>query len=431
MGEVAAAYPTASWDGTPFKFEAWDPEGTPEYERQLASVISTGKLTFAERRALRGEKPNGDPLGKRKPTKAWDVAPEQRFWEREPHEQAYFSSLPRHVHCAEDFKTEEMAYRCRREIAVDNFRHIQQNVPYRVQSIVADLDRPDAVSALMSGEAPPPNIICENPENGHAHATWLLYEALWDYNPKWISKAVSIERAITRRLQGDMGFSMMGLCKNPLIGYWNTMWPAEKAYNLTELADFFTTKEMKPWSKKEKQTGFGRNVKVFDMLGEYARRICVNCKRKEWSFFEFHDHLKGQACYLNDTECAYPLGGREIRDIVKHVAEWTWRYFSEAGLQRWHSMKGKAAMKKRWDGHVSQAERAKVLGLSVSTLKRRLASPIAPIPPSPPDIVISSQESKSDLGTRKLKQWQLENIPRSTWFDRQAKLRAKATAVAA
>lgn len=356
-------------------FDEWSPDPAIR-EQQIA-------LALGSHRGRSETKPR-----KRTATKAWDVPKEQRFWEREPWQDRYVDSLPRWVQCAEDYKADKKSWRCRREVAV-NYRHVQQNCSYCIGSICADLDHSDSAARCMRGDTPPPSLICENPENGHVHVSWLLRKAR-----KTCSVTSSIERAITRSLDGDIAFSMTGLCKNALHDHWNVTRPREEPYTLSELSSFFNAKEMKPWAKAEKRTGYGRNCTIFDDSGAYARKIVLDCKAKDWHRSEFIEHIEAVAWDMNLSAFVYPLSRSEIAEIAKKVATWTWKTFSEDGKRRWHVMKGAAGNRKRWDGHITMAQRASELGISESTLRRRLRASHSLITLSTSDTAILSPETE-------------------------------------
>ena len=406
-------YPTAGWDGTPFKFEAWAPEGTPEYERQLANVISTGKLTFAELRALRGENPDGTPLRKkRKPSDAWVIPKEQQFWVRSDEQQAYLDSLPRWVYCGE---VKNRTVRARREVAID-FPYLQHNAGWAFRYLTIDMDYAGSVAACLGGKTSKPNFICETPNNGHSHATFGLLDLVSAFNPREAGRLVAIERAITRRLQGDISFSIKGITKNPFSPVWNVERPRLEFYSLDELSQSLSAKEMKPWSKKEKRTGFGRHMTIFDEGGEYARRVVLDWKSSDREYFEFAAHIS-QFCFdINESgRFMMPLPKQEVHEVIASVAGWTWMTFSQDGLRRWHSIRGKARARKMWEGHVTMAQRAAELCISESTLRRRLRKQEGSNTVSSPNIAILSHSSL----TRK--PWEQAGIPRATWYRQQAK----------
>lgn len=220
-----------------------------------------------------------------------------------------------------------------------------------------NMDYPGGAHAWKEKDVPPPSFVCENPENGHAHAHWLLKWPVSAFDGKDSATASMIERGLTRRLNGDLAFNISGLCKNPLNAAWIIQRPHEGAHTLKELAKGFSVKEMKPWTKRERRTGYGRNCQLFDELGSFARGTVLEYKRNGADHCDFQAQLSELAFRMNDAANFYrPLGAREVSTIAKSVASWTWRYFSEEGLRRWHSRGGKAGMAKRWAGHTSLDE---------------------------------------------------------------------------
>jgi hypothetical protein len=227
---------------------------------------------------------------------------------------------------------------------------------------------------------------------------------------------------------------MTGLCKNPFSNLWIVERPRIEPYGLEELSRWFTVKEMKPWSKREKRTGYGRNCQIFDESGAYARKVVLDWKSRDYGFHDFLEHIDAMAFDINWSGAfAVPLPPGEVAEIARKVASWTWRYFSEDGLRRWHVMKGKAGLRSRWDGHVTAKVKAAELGISESTLYRHRSSPSGLITPSLPDIAILSRVGDIESCQPKVvsakaeplsKPWEAEGISPRTWYRRQAKLKA-------
>ena len=112
------------------------------------------------------------------------------------------------------------------------------------------------------------------------------------------------------------------------------------AYSLRELAAPLEPSETKPATKREKtkrkrEAGLSRHVTVFDELREFAYRIVLDFK----SFDDrdaFVEQLFDHAQKLNSFSTPLPLSA--LRSVVKSVAKWTWRKFSEKQfneLQSW------------------------------------------------------------------------------------------------
>jgi len=88
----------------------------------------------------------------------------QRFWEQEPWQENFISTLPPYIHCAgEDFA--KGTFKRSRDLAL-NYPHIQVNSPCRKVWLPFDLDSSDAVRAHKAAGLPAPNIVVENMANG-------------------------------------------------------------------------------------------------------------------------------------------------------------------------------------------------------------------------------------------------------------------------
>lgn len=92
---------------------------------------------------------------------------------REQWEQLY---LPLRPLCTNDFI--EGVYRQPRAKALEGYRYIEANPKTVSDLLVVDIDDANArAMALWEHEGMLPNVIVENPRNGHAHAVWALEES--------------------------------------------------------------------------------------------------------------------------------------------------------------------------------------------------------------------------------------------------------------
>ncbi|WP_443217532.1 replication initiation protein [Pseudonocardia sp. Ae707_Ps2] len=81
-------------------------------------------------------------------------------------------------------------------------------------------DHPDAVLRMVStvDNHPPPNVIIENPVNGHAHAAWAITTPIKITNygsRRSVRYGLSIEEALRRAVGGDPHYPAR-LIKNPV-----------------------------------------------------------------------------------------------------------------------------------------------------------------------------------------------------------------------
>ncbi|OLM28326.1 hypothetical protein Ae717Ps2_6528c [Pseudonocardia sp. Ae717_Ps2] len=92
--------------------------------------------------------------------------------------------------------------------------------------IGVDVDHPDAVLRMVStvDNHPPPNVIIENPVNGHAHAAWAITTPIKVTNygsRRSVRYGLSIEEALRRAVGGDPHYPAR-LIKNPFHPRWMT-----------------------------------------------------------------------------------------------------------------------------------------------------------------------------------------------------------------
>jgi len=84
---------------------------------------------------------------------------------------AFLSSLPNRPWCTDDYST-GLAVRPKPRAA--RHRYVQYNHPSYIQWMLFDIDYPGAFYGARDANLPAPQIICENPQNGHAHIAYRL-----------------------------------------------------------------------------------------------------------------------------------------------------------------------------------------------------------------------------------------------------------------
>lgn len=203
--------------------------------------------------------------------------------------------------------------------------HIQFNGPTHKQWLVFDIDRHDAYDLLQDPHVPPPNIICINPVNNHAHLYYLLETPVRtapDGSAHALRYCAAVEQALRTRLGGDVGYARL-LAKNPLHPYWHTMFWRKEPYSLGELADWFTKEELNAPVKAREIDGLKRNVTTFEILRHWAYSAikqldpCDGYDR--WHLAVYERCAAIQHGFIN------PLSASEVRAIAKSVARWTYQ----------------------------------------------------------------------------------------------------------
>jgi hypothetical protein len=304
----------------------------------------------------------------KKRKRVFKVLPPATCWEEE-----FARTIPGRPLCAPD-SFDLGVYPCKREIALA-YPYVQFNRSTLFRWLVVDIDRTGAADAWRTARLPPPNMAMTNPANGHAHLAWLLAVPVsGDPSAKSFRFLAAIESAYRRRLNADAAFCMYGQVKNPLHADWhtlrifNTLRFANAAYSLRELAAPLEPSEMKPATKRKpkrkRETGLSRNVTVFDELREFAYGVVLDFKAFD-DRDAYLDQLFDHAEKLNGFRT--PLPASALRSIVKSVAKWTWRKFSEKQFEKLQSWRANH----RWKDHVTAAERADAAGVSRATLYRQ------------------------------------------------------------
>jgi hypothetical protein len=234
-----------------------------------------------------------------------------------------------------------------------------------------DIDHSGAYHAHDDANLPPPNFVAINPANGHGHCAVLLAMPVARHAAARIGPLhfySAVERGIARRIGADRRYSGL-ITKNPVHAFWRVEWRRDQAYTLPELADWLFPEDMQPDFFVEQTLGAGRNCIIFDDLRVIAYREVRAFKRKG-SLDTFRSRLERVAIGINmQFPVALPI--TEVRGIVRSVAKWTWRQFSEekfSAIQRHRA-------NIRWAGHVS-AEKTRpweVEGISRPTWYRQRA----------------------------------------------------------
>lgn len=283
--------------------------------------------------------------------------------------EGFASKLPSRPYCADDFAFG--SYRQPREVAL-GFRLIQYNEPAAKRWMLFDLDYRDAAEAYEAANVAVPNIIMENPANGHAHLAYELAEPVTYYDKSHdlpMAYLRDTERAMVRRLGADKAYGGM-LAKNAAHQAWRVYRLREASYSIGDIARWLEPHEMKGWAPCERESGLGRNVSLFDELRKFAYGEVRRFKSDGLTVSQFRDRLLKVACGMNLTlDFNSPLHTSEVAGIVKSVARWTWKRFSQ---ERFSEIQRKR-INKRWAGHVSLNESKpwEAEGISRATWFRR------------------------------------------------------------
>lgn len=239
-------------------------------------------------------------------------------------EQLYYDDLPYHPLVTNDFKTEGL-FRVRRDKSLP-FKTIQHNPDGLIRCLAFDVDVTNGMHHWYDVDAPAPNWVIVNPDNGHAHYLYMLdcpvptTDASRLKPQRYVS---AIERAISLKLQADINY--VGLVsKNPLSDHWHIWKPRIEAYSLNELEEYVDLSTL-PKLKKREHDGTSRHCLLFDELRywAYAR---VTSARNDMTLNAWIQTLLHKAEALNTFY--NPLPYNSLKHTAKSVGRWTWTNYT-------------------------------------------------------------------------------------------------------
>lgn len=234
-------------------------------------------------------------------------------------------SVPLKPYCSDDPKAYGVKIHSRDKAMT--LAHIQPNHPYYIHNLVFDLDYaviPEFMYSMV--DFPLPNIITENPQNGHAHVIYQLATPIYKTNasrPKPILYGAAIERALERKLVADTAYPGL-ITKNPCSDRWKVYTPREKPYTLGELAELLElnqTDVIKPIKPSEARD-LGRNCCMFEDVRHWAykevRNHRYNGYRNWFATVLLH-------CTDYNTRFNIPMKPGEVRSIARSIANYCQR----------------------------------------------------------------------------------------------------------
>lgn len=252
---------------------------------------------------------------------------------------------PQRPYCSDDL---EQGLRIRSLSAAIQRPYIQANPPHlRVWSIY-DVDRQGGAVAWEDANLPPPSWAAANPANGHAHLVWGLKAPVLidgDARQAPMRYLVGVEAAFRAALASDGGYAGL-ITKNPAHPLWRTLRGPQLAYELGELAEWVDLPKHLP-KKKPEEIGLGRNVTLFDWLRNWAYRNVRRYKTEVRNFVIWQADCNTKALGRNG-DFSHPLDGREVWQVAKSVAKWTWHRFDiEASDKRFSALQ-RHRVQQRW-----------------------------------------------------------------------------------
>lgn len=207
-------------------------------------------------------------------------------------------------------------------------KYIQPNHPYYTHFFVFDLDYPTAYVDLfyeMVG-IPTPNLIVENPENGHAHYIYELKTPIYQTDaskPKPIEYGNAVYSSLRELLKADIGYTGL-ITKNALHEHWRTHLLRSEPYTLNLLAnklDLTQHKINKPIAP-DQAVGLGRNCCIFHTVRKWAY---VEVRKYRGSTYNQWLQAVLDRCLTLNSEFTLPMNYNEVKGIAKSISRWIWK----------------------------------------------------------------------------------------------------------
>ncbi|WP_280570860.1 replication initiation protein [Chromohalobacter sp. 296-RDG] len=251
-------------------------------------------------------------------------------------------------------------------------RYIQPNGPTHRYWLVYDVDRYDAALDWNDRGAPPPTIVAQNPDNGHAHLIYGLDVAVRtapDAKSGPLRYAAAVDCALRALLDADQGYAGL-ICKNPLHPHWRVTEWEPRLYELGDLDSWLDLSTYGDRRKRLPDYGLGRNCNLFERLRHWAYKAI----RQGWPDYDrWHEAVLTRARAYNDTDPTLP--DNEIRATAKSVAQYTHKHFSPEGFSRWQAAQGRKGGVRsgevRRAGSEAESQPWAALGISRRTYYRR------------------------------------------------------------
>ena len=261
-------------------------------------------------------------------------------------------------------------------------RYIQPNHPYYTHFFVFDLDYPTAYIDFFYSMVgvPVPNLIVENPENGHAHYIYKLLTPIYQTNAsndKPIKYGNAVYTALRTALNADINYSGL-ITKNAIHQHWRTHVLREQPYTLDQLSERLdlTTSQINKEIKVDEAVGLGRNCCVFHTVRHWAYVEVRQYRGRNKTFNQWLESVIAQCCSIN-AQFTDPLQYNEVKGIAKSIARWVWKrdgYAYQEFIDR-QTRKGSLGGKAKGEAYNDkrkQAVRLKAKGMSNTDIAEKL-----------------------------------------------------------
>jgi len=237
----------------------------------------------------------------------------------------FTGNLPNKPYCTDDL---QLGLQIRPKHLALLKRYIQPNHPYYTHFFVFDLDYPTAYIDLFYSMVgvPMPNLIVENPENGHAHYIYKLLTPIYQTNAsndKPIKYGNAVYLALRAALNADINYSGL-ITKNAVHKHWRTHILREQPYTLDQLSERLdlTTKQINKPIAPDEAVGLGRNCCVFHTVRHWAYVEVRQYRAKAYN--QWLESVITQCSSVN-AQFTVPMQYNEVKGIAKSIARWVWK----------------------------------------------------------------------------------------------------------
>ena len=257
---------------------------------------------------------------------------------------SFLESLPAKPYATDDFSC---GLKIHTKKSAVTKKYLSLNHKYVTNWITFDIDRAGAVADLYYDNVgvPEPNLVVENPENGHAHFLYQLQTPVFlheNASRKPINYLNAVYGELRELLGADKAYTGL-MSKNPLHECWRTQELRVEPYSLAGLSQHLEldSKVVKQ-SKVSADEAYheGRNSRIFTELKEWAYVAVREFRGKTYQ--QWLESCIGYCMQLN-SNLVHPLGYGEIKQIAKSVSKFCWKndaYCYAMFIER-QSMRGK------------------------------------------------------------------------------------------
>lgn len=278
--------------------------------------------------------------------------------------------LPRRPYCSDELQYGTVVRPADQAITKT---FIQLNPPVLKHWLVFDVDRQYAAFAWEWANLPPPNWAAINPQNSHAHLVYLLAMPVLTTMAGGLAHPLrylaAIEAGMRLALKADPGYRGM-LTKNPLHERWQTVEFHHDGYLLNDLAEYVELPKKYQTNPECPNFGLMRNMTLFDELRTWAYSWVLKFKDAGATLDYWVQALMMRAEAINQG-FPVPLQHAEVRAVVRSVAKWVWRHFTEAEFREIQRARGRRSGVVRRQGSLEEQMPWVALGISRRTYFNR------------------------------------------------------------